>query len=37
MSLQNEEIIDKCDVVFTSLPHGLSEKFAKKCIEKALK
>lgn len=37
MSLQNEEIIDKCDVVFTSLPHGLSEKFAKKCIEKGVK
>ena len=37
MQLQNEEIIDECDVIFTSLPHGLSEKFAKKCIEKGVK
>ncbi|MDE5991259.1 MAG: N-acetyl-gamma-glutamyl-phosphate reductase [Clostridia bacterium] len=37
MQLQNEEIIDVCDVIFTSLPHGLSEKFAKKCLEKGVK
>ncbi|MDE7336502.1 MAG: N-acetyl-gamma-glutamyl-phosphate reductase, partial [Clostridia bacterium] len=37
MTLQNEDIIDNCDVVFTSLPHGLSEKFAKKCLEKGVK
>ena len=36
-TLENEDIIDKCDVVFTSLPHGLSEKFAKKCLEKNVK
>ncbi len=36
-TLENEDIIDKCDVVFTSLPHGLSEKFAAKCVEKVVK
>lgn len=35
--LQNEDIIDKCDVVFTSLPHGLSEKFAAKCLANGVK
>ncbi len=36
-TLQNEDIIDKCDVIFTSLPHGLSEKFAGKCLAKGVK
>lgn len=35
--LQNEDIFDKCDIIFTSLPHGLSEKFAEKCVEKKVK
>ncbi|MDE7209266.1 MAG: N-acetyl-gamma-glutamyl-phosphate reductase [Clostridia bacterium] len=35
--LQDEDIIDKCDVIFTSLPHGLSEKFAGKCLAKGVK
>ncbi|MDE6189876.1 MAG: N-acetyl-gamma-glutamyl-phosphate reductase [Clostridia bacterium] len=37
MQLRNDDIVDLCDVVFTSLPHGLSEKFAKKCVEKGVK
>ncbi len=36
-TLQNEDIIDKCDVIFTSLTHGLSEKFAGKCLAKGVK
>lgn len=36
-TLENEDVIDKCDVVFTSLPHGLSEKFAAKCLEKGVR
>lgn len=35
--LESEDIVDKCDVIFTSLPHGLSEKFAHKCLEKNVK
>ncbi|MDE6884165.1 MAG: N-acetyl-gamma-glutamyl-phosphate reductase [Clostridia bacterium] len=35
--LENEDIIDRCDVIFTSLPHGLSEKFAGKCLDKGVK
>lgn len=27
-----EEVIEKSDVIFTALPHGLSEEFAIKCI-----
>lgn len=28
------DVIEKSDVIFTALPHGLSEEFAVKCIEK---
>lgn len=36
--LESEQaLIDKCDVIFASLPHGLSEKLAKKCVEKGVK
>ncbi len=35
MVLENEDaVIEKSDVVFAALPHGLSEPIAKKCIEK---
>ena len=36
-TLQSEDIVDKCDVIFTSLPHGLSEKFASKCLANGVK
>lgn len=29
-----DDVIDKCDVVFTALPHGLSEEIANKAITK---
>lgn len=29
-----ERMLDSCDVVFASLPHGLSEEIAAKCIKK---
>ena len=32
-----DEIVDKSDVVFAALPHGLSEKLAKQCLEKGVK
>ena len=33
--LENEDaVIEKSDVVFASLPHGLCEPIAKKCVEK---
>ncbi len=28
-----EDVIEKCDVIFTALPHGLSEDIAKKAID----
>ncbi|MCC0683689.1 N-acetyl-gamma-glutamyl-phosphate reductase [Clostridioides sp. ZZV14-6345] len=31
--IENEKVIDMCDVVFTALPHGVSEKLAIKAIE----
>lgn len=31
------EVIDKCDLVFTALPHGLSELIAEKCIKSGKK
>lgn len=35
LMLENENaVIEKCEVVFASLPHGLSEPIAKKCVEK---
>lgn len=37
-TLESEDkLIDKSDVIFASLPHGLSEKLAKKCVEKGVK
>ncbi len=32
--LKAEEVIDKSDLVFSALPHGVGEPFAKLCIEK---
>lgn len=29
-----EDMIDRCDVVFASLPHGLSQELAKNCVDK---
>lgn len=29
-----DELIDKCDLIFTALPHGLSEDIALECLEK---
>lgn len=38
MTLTGEdEVIDKCDIVFAALPHGLSEQLAVKCLEKGKK
>ena len=31
--LQPEQVISSCGVIFTSLPHGLSEGYAKQCKE----
>ena len=28
------DVIDKCDVIFTALPHGLSEEIAAEAISK---
>lgn len=28
-----DDVVEKCDVIFTALPHGLSEDIAKKAIE----
>lgn len=28
------QVVDKCDVVFAALPHGLSQELAKACDEK---
>lgn len=32
-----DTVIDKSDVIFASLPHGLSEKLARKCVDKGKK
>lgn len=32
-----DTVIEKSDVIFASLPHGLSEKIARKCIDKGKK
>ena len=32
-----EDVIEKSDVIFTALPHGFSEKFALKALEKKKK
>ncbi|MEG1609347.1 MAG: N-acetyl-gamma-glutamyl-phosphate reductase, partial [Clostridia bacterium] len=38
IKLENQdEIIKKCDVVFASLPHGLTEKLAKACLQNGVK
>lgn len=38
MTLENEDLmLDMCDVIFASLPHGLSEKLARKCVDKNVK
>lgn len=38
MTLLNEDaVIAASDVVFTSLPHGLSEAIARKCVDKGVK
>lgn len=35
ITLENADaVVEKCDVVFTSLPHGLSEPIAEKCLQK---
>lgn len=33
MCESSEDVIEKCDVIFTALPHGLSEDIAKKAID----
>ena len=34
MTLENQDkVVEKCDVVFASLPHGLSEEIGKKCYD----
>lgn len=32
--LDDVKVVEKCDVIFGALPHGLSEKIAKVCIDK---
>ena len=33
--LENQKnVVEKCDVIFVALPHGLSQELAKECIEK---
>lgn len=33
----DQEVIEKADMIFASLPHGLSEKYAKQCDEQGKK
>ncbi len=34
MKLENQgSVIEKCDVIFASLPHGLSEEIGRKCLD----
>ena len=35
--IEDTEVIEKADIIFASLPHGLSEKYAKTCVEKGKK
>ncbi len=35
--VDEDAVIEKCDIVFASLPHGLCEEIAKKCIDKGCK
>lgn len=32
--VNEDEVIEKCHVIFASLPHGLAEKIARKCVDK---
>lgn len=32
--VNSDEVIEKCDVIFASLPHGLSEPLAEQCLAK---
>ena len=32
--INNDKVIDKCDFLFTALPHGVSEKFVTEAIKK---
>lgn len=34
---QDQDVLDKADMIFASLPHGLSEKYAKVCEEQGKK
>jgi N-acetyl-gamma-glutamyl-phosphate reductase len=29
-----DTVVDKCDVIFAALPHGLSQELAKTCFDK---
>lgn len=31
---EEDDVIERCDIIFASLPHGLSEKLARKCYDK---
>ena len=34
---QDDEMVSMCDIIFASLPHGLSEKLARKCVDNNVK
>ncbi len=35
--IPQEELIDRCDVVFAAVPHGLCEEIGRKCVDKGKK
>lgn len=35
--VDEDTVINSCDIVFASLPHGLAEKIARKCYDKGVK
>lgn len=35
--VDEDTVIDSCELVFASLPHGLAEKIARKCYDKGVK
>lgn len=35
--VDEDAVIDSCELVFASLPHGLAEKIARKCYDKGVK
>lgn len=35
--VNEDEVIEKADIIFASLPHGLSEKIARKCVDNGKK